>query len=142
MAVNTFSLTYKDIQSRLQGYELGRRASFVDGLIAIEAASVNARISKEGIDVADVISGTNLYEIARQIIILRVVAEVARSFTHQNPELSDARDKRAGELEKLIHRSPEAYAPSFDATKQRGSFRRRTYEQLGIKKVGVEGVFD
>jgi hypothetical protein len=141
MAVETFDITYQDIEKRLQGYDLSRNKAFVDSLIKTHAAIIGAKIKKEGIVLTDVINGTDLYEFAREVIILRTIAELGRSFTHQNPELSDQRDAMATEIEKYIRRVPEAVAPSFNADEHRGSFRRKKFEQLGIKSSGIDGVF-
>lgn len=144
MAVTEFGVVFGDIENKLMGFDLSTEEDYIKGAITDWASNLNALLVAAGYVPGDVSSTDRLYRMCRQYIINRVAAEVGRSFTHQNPELSDERDKKADRFEKLLEAKPESLSENYDRTKQRGTFRWKKSGQLSTKKSFDKwgGIFD
>lgn len=128
---STFGITYTDIESALEGWSLSDKTTEVTAMITRSAAHWHALLRREGILSSDVASGDTLYALSQRWLILKVAAEAGRRWSHQDPALSQARDKEAAEIAQLLRDVPEAVYDAWDPNEQRGSWRtnRRLYSR-------------
>lgn len=128
---STFGITYTDIQAAMRGFDLSDLSTEVAAEITRAAAHWHSMLKREGIVSSDVGIGDTLYALSQQWLILSVSAEMARRFSHQDPAISQARERKAAEIAQLLRDVPEAVYDAWDVNEQRGSFRtnRRLYSR-------------
>lgn len=129
-AIETFGVTYLDIQSALQGFALDDVAVEVLELIKDEAAILAVHLEQQGLREYVDTDDTRGYRLCRRYLVLRVSAEIARTYTHQDPELSQMRDARAREILDLLRQMPESVPETFDQDEHRGSTRMQKISTL------------
>lgn len=122
-----FGVTVKDIEHMLRTYKLQGtpelKQSIVD-LIEVWDARWVMDLRAEGIVPTSIPTAHELFRVSAHYVRLRVSAETAQQYTHQDPDLSKTRMKMADTMSDDLHEKPEAFLGDlFDVNRHRGSFR-------------------
>jgi hypothetical protein len=126
MTIQTFGLTYVDIQRRLGEINLLEWSDRIDEWIELYSSSLDAVLKQQGTSTA-VAAGTGatdpFFKICANYISLMTTSEAATSLTRSDPEVARKFERSAGTLLTRMVDSIESLVPDYQADEGRATFR-------------------
>jgi hypothetical protein len=126
MAIQTFGLTYLDIQTRLGNTDLAEWSDRIDGWIELHSSSLDAVLKNQGSSAATAYAtgaADPFFKLCAAYIALKTTSEAAVSLTRADPEAARKFDSSAETILDRIVDHIESLEPDYDPDEGRATFR-------------------